>query len=78
MRKSIKTIIIIFALLTLVFTGASRPLSGQLQQSSIVLQITQVDTSEFPLILVYVSVRDAKGKWRGSQCPGYQRIDRRQ
>jgi hypothetical protein len=44
MRKSIKTIIIIFALLTLVFTGASRPLSGQLQQSSIVLQITQVDT----------------------------------
>ncbi len=62
MRKSIKTITIIFALLTLVFTGASRPLSGQLQQSSIILQITQVDTSEFPLIHVYVSVRDAKGE----------------
>jgi Ca-activated chloride channel homolog len=61
MRKRIKTIIIIFALLTMVFTGASRPLSGHLQQNSIVLQITQVDTSEFPLIHVYVSVRDTQG-----------------
>jgi len=62
MRKRINTIIIIFALLTMVFTGASRPLSGYLQQSSIVLQITQVDTSEFPVIHVYVSVRDAQGE----------------
>ena len=62
MRKRIKTIVIIFALLTMVFTGASRPLSGQLLQNSIVLQITQVDTSEFPLIHVYVSVRDAQGE----------------
>jgi Mg-chelatase subunit ChlD len=62
MRKRIKSIIIIFALFTLVFTGASRPLSEQLQQSSIVLQITQVDTSEFPLIHVYISVRDAQGE----------------
>ena len=62
MRKRIKTIVTIFALLALVFTGASRPLSGQLQQNSIALQITQVDTSAFPLIHVYVSVRDAQGE----------------
>ncbi len=62
MRKRINKIFIVFALLSMVFSGASRPLSGQLQQSSIVLQITQVDTSEFPLIHVYVSVRDAKGE----------------
>ncbi|MFZ5808111.1 MAG: vWA domain-containing protein [Chloroflexota bacterium] len=41
------------------FSGAHSPLPNN---DSLVLQITQVDTSQFPKVTVYVSVKDAKGE----------------
>jgi Ca-activated chloride channel homolog len=62
MRSKKRWLLIGFLLVTLVLTSASRPLLGPSLQNNIVLQITQVDTSEFPVIHVYVSVRDDKGE----------------
>ena len=62
MRHSIKIVATLIALFSMIFTGASAPLITQNQQNGIVLQITQVDTSQFPLIKVYISIRTAQGE----------------
>lgn len=61
MTKFSKFLITVLALFSLLLGGAARPLTGQ-AQNGIVLQITQVDTSEFPTVRVYISVRDANGE----------------
>ena len=60
MQKNNKVFLIVFLLLSLLVTSASRQLIQTEPQNKIVLQITQVDTSDFPVVRVYVSVRDEK------------------
>ena len=62
MQKIKRVFLTIFLLLTFLVSSASRQYFQPELQNKIVLQITQVDTSEFPVVRVYVSVRDEKGE----------------
>ena len=61
MTKFTKYFLTVLAFLTLLISGAVHPQTVH-AQNGIVLQITQVDTSEFPMVRVYISVRDANGE----------------
>ena len=61
MTKFSKYFLTVLTFLTLLMSGAVHPKTVH-AQNGIVLQITQVDTSEFPTIRVYISVRDANGE----------------
>jgi Ca-activated chloride channel homolog len=62
MQKIKKGFLIAFLLLSLLVTSGSRQYFQPALQNKIILQITQVDTSEFPVVRVYVSVRDEKNE----------------
>lgn len=55
-------LILAFLVASFILTSAAQPAVIPDRQGKIILQITQVDTSEFPLVKVYVSVRDEKGE----------------
>lgn len=56
-------IFLTISLLTFMFLGAAcQPTPKVESQGDYVLQITQIDTSSFPLVNVYVSVQDAAGE----------------
>jgi VWFA-related protein len=55
-------LLLAFLVVSLILTSAARPVAIPDRQEKIILQITQVDTSEFPVVHVYVSVRDEKGE----------------
>ncbi|HEY59745.1 MAG TPA: VWA domain-containing protein [Anaerolineae bacterium] len=64
MQKILKYIYIFFLASALIFTAGcqSKEIPEQAPQGDITLQITQVDTSEFPLVRVYISVLDKNGE----------------
>lgn len=61
MLKKLKPILTILLLALLLLT-ACQPAPKVESQGEYVLQITQIDTSQFPLVDVFISVRDANGE----------------
>ena len=63
MKKSIRSFLLV-AVASLLVLSACQPAAPRVveSQGEYTLQITQVDTTDFPLVHVYVSVRDANGE----------------
>ena len=64
MAKRKRNFLLILLIFTLLVTSAARPLQQPNPPSSggPVLKITQVDTSQFPKVTVYVSASDTSGE----------------
>ncbi len=63
MHQKQKTVIILIACFILVFSSAFVPAPVQNQQDDgdVIIRVTQVDTSHFPQVVVYISAVDASG-----------------
>ncbi len=62
MIKKMKPLLTISMLALLILSAACQPKPRVESQGDYVLQITQIDTTEFPLVNVYISVQDANGE----------------
>lgn len=62
MLKKMKPLVTISMLALLILSAACQPTPKVESQGDYVLQITQIDTTDFPLVNVYVSVQDANGE----------------
>jgi len=62
MKKTWKILMTIPLLAVLMLTAACQATPKVESQGAYVLQITQIDTSNFPLVDVYISVQDANGE----------------
>jgi Ca-activated chloride channel homolog len=62
MNKSIKIFLIISLLLLSSVLSACQPTPKVESEGAYTLQITQIDTTDFPLVNVYISVQDANGE----------------
>ena len=62
MMKKMKPLLTISLLALLVLSAACQPKPKVESQGDYVLQITQIDTTDFPLVNVYISVQDANGE----------------
>jgi Ca-activated chloride channel homolog len=62
MNKPIKTFLIIAFLLLASMLNACQPTPKVESEGAYTLQITQIDTTGFPLVNVYISVQDANGE----------------
>jgi len=61
--KKFKGSFLLLTLAALLFLSACQPAAPRVEsQGEYTLQITQIDTSEFPAVRVYVSVQDANGE----------------
>lgn len=61
--KKIKGSFLLLTLAALLFLSACQPAAPRVESvGEFTLQITQIDTSEFPFVRVYVSVQDANGE----------------
>lgn len=62
MKNSIRSFLILPLLAALIFMPACQAAPKVESSGDYVLQITQIDTTQFPLVNVYVSVRDSAGE----------------
>ena len=62
MNKSLKTFLITSLLLLTGVLSACQPTPKVKSEGAYTLQITQIDTTNFPLVNVYISVQDANGE----------------
>ncbi|MCJ7519581.1 MAG: VWA domain-containing protein [Anaerolineaceae bacterium] len=62
MKKSLRSFLILLLLMALFLLPACQATPRVESSGDYVLQITQIDTTQFPLVNVYVSVRDSAGE----------------